>query len=171
MRLIRTRVAFHGYASLLARAQLNALTQGLNDRNRVRASDGLRRNAVNEGRRRGMGVRRPVWSEPVRPGSPWKRRRAGVGFAAAVRWCRNWYAHMRWMRKNTTLPPASVPLFNCPRRPVDGSYQWGRSGELRVTKSTPSGSVVVVDQSRPRFAVSQLTPAWSPGGRIDRSLP
>ena len=34
-------------------------------------------------------------------------------------------AHMRWMRKNTTLPPASgLPLFNCPASfQVSGSYQ------------------------------------------------
>src|SRR5882762_6637084 len=86
-RLIRTTwLRFMVMLPLRRRALVERPHQGLNDRNRVARSDGLRRNAVMEGRQRAVGVRRPglvgALSGQGRRGNA---RRAEVDLAGAGR--------------------------------------------------------------------------------------
>src|SRR2546428_10578174 len=75
--------------------------------------------------------------------------------------------HKRWIRKNTTLPPASgLPLFNCPASlQLRGSYQSGPFAggalEKEPFEALPGWGVSAINGG-PRFAGSELTPARLP---------
>src|SRR5437879_2098917 len=135
---------------LRRRALVERPHQGLNDRNRVTRSDGLRRNAVMDGRYRGMGVRRPglVGALPgqCRRG---KRRRADVGGVAAAGRAGvaiGYVAHAVDEEENHVAAGVGVAVVQLPRlAPVERLVPVGvvRGDAGKVTLRGRSGLVVV----------------------------
>src|SRR6266849_10924802 len=160
---------------LRRRALVERPHQGLNDRNRVARSDGLRRNAVMEGRRRAMGVRRAGLVGALSgQGRRGKGRRAEVDFASAGRAgvALGYGAQAVREGGHHVAAGVGVAIVQLPRlAPVERIEPVGvaRGDARKVTLRGRSGLVVVVDQGRVKIRGEPVDAGLeSLVGRIDR---